>query len=294
MATDDSVKYLSANGQDAKWGSTVSTVGHQRIKPHSPYPSSNHPFNYSFTPDNGRILADEYQLIYIHEGQGSFVSAHKESTRIHSGQMIILFPGEWHSYCPDIRTGWHEYWIGFSGRHIDSLLRAGFFALDEPVVTTGFSGDIVMLYEQALRIAQNQSIGSQQILSGIVHLLLGYAYSRSRSAGIVNVGATRQINKAKDIIMDNYKTNLSPADVAAMVNMSYSWFRKMFKVYTGMSPFQYKENLRIQRSKDLLANTDKTSQEIAFEVGFNTPYHFCIVFRRHTGYSPLDFRRMFR
>lgn len=87
-------------------------------------------------------------------------------------------------------------------------------------------------------------------MSGIVHMLLGYAYLRSQSAGIVNAGATRQINKAKGIIMDNYNTDLSPEDVAAMVNMSYSWFRKIFKVYTGMSPSRYKENLRIQRSKE--------------------------------------------
>ena len=33
--------------------------------------------------------------------------------------MILLFPGEWHSYYPDSETGWDEYWVGFRGVHID-------------------------------------------------------------------------------------------------------------------------------------------------------------------------------
>lgn len=294
MNTNANVKYLSVSEQDLMWGMTVNTVGHQRIKSYAPYPSANHPFVYAFSPDKGRILIDEYQLIYISEGQGIFRSTHKKATKVKSGQMIILFPGEWHSYRPDRETGWYEHWIGFNGTHINQLIKAKFFKVEEPIVTVGLNEDIIKLYKQAAVISQEQSVGFQQMLAGIVHLLLGYAFSGNQLAGFMNAGITDQINEAKKIITKNYNNSLSPEKVAKMVNMSYSWFRKLFRKYTGFSPSQFKEELRIQKSKELLANTDMTSQEIAFEVGFNTPYHFCIIFKRKTGYAPLDFRKLVR
>ena len=41
--------------------------------------------------------------------------------------MILLFPGEWHSYYPDRETGWDEYWVGFRGIHIDKRVEKKFF-----------------------------------------------------------------------------------------------------------------------------------------------------------------------
>ena len=101
-----------------------------------------------------------------------------------------------------------------------------------------------------------------------------------------------QINTAKHLIAENYKTEITPKDIATKINMSYSCFRKVFKQYTGFSPSRYKEELRLQTSKELLANTTMTSQEIAFEVGFDTPYYFCILFKKRTGYSPLEYRNL--
>ena len=294
MNTDVNVKYLSASEQDVRWGLTINTVGHQRIKPHAPYPSSNHPFVYVFSPEKGRVLSDEYQLIYILEGQGTFKSAHKKSVQIKNGQMMMLFPGEWHSYQPDKETGWYEHWVGFSGTYIDNLTKEGFFSKENPVFNVGMNKEVTKLYKQAAIISQEQSAGFQQMLAGIVQLLLGYAYSGNKQAAFVDMKVADQISKAKNIIIENYNNDTSPEEVAAMLNMSYSWFRKLFRKYTGFSPSQFKEELRIQKSKELLANTDMSSKEIAYEVGFNTPYHFCILFKRKTGSSPLKFRKLAR
>lgn len=116
-------------------------------------------------------------------------------------------------------------------------------------------------------MAQEQTTGFQQILAGIVHLLLGYTYSEHKQNSFINMNVLDQINTAKHLIAENYKTEITPKDIATKINMSYSCFRKVFKQYTGFSPSRYKEELRLQTSKELLANTTMTSQEIAFEVG---------------------------
>ena len=74
--------------------------------------------------------------------------------------------------------------------------------------------------------------------------------------------------------------------------MSYSSFRRFFKQYTGFTPAQYVLELKINKSKELLTNTDSSCQEIAFEMGFNTPSHFNMIFKKKTGMTPHQYRVM--
>jgi len=51
--------------------------------------------------------------------------------------MFILFPDEWHIYHPDRRTGWQEFWIGFSGINIDNRVEGNFFKKQKPIFAVG-------------------------------------------------------------------------------------------------------------------------------------------------------------
>ena len=97
-------KYLLANERDALWGLTVSTIGYEHILPGDPYPNKGHADGYYFDVEKGRIL-NEYQLLYNPDGEGVFQSASCSPVRIKSGDMFLLFPGEWHSYHPDPKKG---------------------------------------------------------------------------------------------------------------------------------------------------------------------------------------------
>ncbi|SHE86856.1 AraC family transcriptional regulator [Dysgonomonas macrotermitis] len=291
MIEDNSihVKYLIANEQDLLWGLTVNTVGVQDIPPGSPYPLGSHPTRYLFSTEKGRIL-EEYQLLYITQGQGRFTSTSQKPVNVCEGNMFLLFPGEWHTYHPDQSTGWNEYWIGFQGINIDNRIQNGFFSKNKPVFNVGIREEIVQLYKQAIDIARDQHTGFQQMLAGIVNHLLGYAYSQDKYSLFEDLKVTNQINKAKIIMLEHYHTSILPEEVAQRVNMSYSWFRRIFKQYTGFAPAQYILELKIQKSKELLTNTMMTSQEVAFAVGFDNSDYFCSTFKRKTGYTPIKYR----
>ena len=101
--------YLHFTPRDEQWGIVCTTVGYQKMPPHSPYPPVNrHPDDYFFQKGLGRKL-NEYQLVYIVEGNGWFESEHCEKQIVHAGTIIMLFPGEWHHYAPNPNTGWKEY-----------------------------------------------------------------------------------------------------------------------------------------------------------------------------------------
>lgn len=283
------IKYLFTNERDVQWGLTINTVGYQQIEPGSSYPPQNHPTRYLFSTQKGRIL-DEYQLLYITHGQGKFISSNCKEIEISEGRMFILFPGEWHNYYPDTSTGWSEYWIGFKGVNIDNRIENDFFSRQKPVFKVGIQEEIVQLYKNAIVIAKEQKYGYQQMLAGIVNHLLGYAYSYDMQSSFDDVKIINQINKAKIIILENLNTTITPENIANELNMSYSWFRRVFKKYTGFSPAIYINELKIQKSKELLTNTDQTSREIAFEMGFDSPDYFCTIFKKKTGMTPIQYR----
>ena len=283
------LKYLIVNEQDLLWGLAVDSVGFQNISPFSPYPPGIHPSRYLFSPEKGRVL-DEYCLLYISKGKGNFTSDNHNQQPVEEGNMFLLFPGEWHSYKPDEQSGWNEYWIGFKGINIDNRVEHGFFNKQKPVFKVGISNDIVTLYEQAIKIANEQKPGYQQMLAGIVNNLLGLAYSLDKNQFLENPEVNNQINKAKIIIIENLFTGIKAEEIAEKINVSYSWFRRIFKEYTGIAPAQYIKELKIQKGKELLTNTSLSAKEIAFKIGFEDHEYFFTAFKKKTGMTPIQYR----
>jgi len=283
------IKYLITSEQDISWGLTINSVGFQHILKDSVYPPCNHPPRYLFSTSKGRIL-EEYQLLYIVQGKGYFSTEGQKRTEIKEGQMFLLFPGIWHSYHPRSDTGWDEYWIGFNGINMDNRVASGFFNTEKPVFNIGIREEIIQLYKHAIQIAMDQKSGYQQMLAGVVNHLLGYTYAFDKYSSFEDMHVINQINKAKIIMMENFNSGITPEDVAENVNMSYSWFRRIFKQYTGFAPIQYIQELKINKSKELLTNTTMMIKEIAFEVGFNKTEYFYTMFKKKTGYTPDKYR----
>ena len=190
-------KYLLANERDALWGLTVSTVGYEEIKPGDAYPTRGHADGYYFELERGREL-NEYQLLYLSEGEGVFHSATVREKIIREGDLFLLFPGEWHSYHPNAHTGWKSYWIGFKGRNMDDRGRAGFLTPQKPVYHVGFSDEIVRLYKEAYDSAVIEAAYSQQLMAGIVNHLIGIMYSLERNIQLSkNQTHVDMINRAR-------------------------------------------------------------------------------------------------
>ena len=66
-------KYLVATERDAQWGLVVNTVGYDEVGPDEEYPTNGHGDGYYFDVERGRTL-DEYQMLYLVEGEGVFSS----------------------------------------------------------------------------------------------------------------------------------------------------------------------------------------------------------------------------
>lgn len=287
-------KYLLATERDAEWGLTISTVGREEIAPGEAYPTKGHADGYYFDLQKGRIL-DEYQLLYQPEGEGVFSSAHLPETKIKAGDIFLLFPGEWHSYHPSGTKGWKSYWIGFKGKNIDDRVKAGFLSPEKPIYHVGYSNEIIALYEEAYKTAQEEAAFAQQTMAGIVNHLIGKMYSLERNI-VLSKDAKHvdMINKARLRISETLEDTLTIQEIAQELGISYSSFRQLFKEHTGFAPALYQQNLKLQRAKELLSTTDESIKEIAYRLNFESPDYFSAKFKNQTGMKPSDFRNMTR
>ena len=285
-------KYLVVNPRDVQWGLTVNTVGYEEIGVADTYPTRGHADGYYFDIDKGRVL-NEYQLLYITEGEGVFNSAHAKDVPLKAGDLFLLFPGEWHTYYPTGKHGWKSYWIGFKGKNVDDRVKAGFLSVDKPIYHVGFSADIIRLYEEAYKRAQEEAPYLHQILAGIVNHLVGLMYALERSMEL-SKDHTRvdMINLARLRIRESLEVDLTIQQVAEDLGVSYSNFRKLFKEFTGISPALYQQDLRLQRAKELLATTTLSIKEIAYRLRFESPDYFSSKFKIKTGKKPSEFRNM--
>ncbi len=84
--------------------------------------------------------------------------------------------------------------------------------------------------------------------------------------------------------------NITIGGIAESLGMSESYFHKLFREYTGTTPYQYLLNLRINAAQSLLVSTDHQIKYIAYTVGFNSVSHFITHFKKATGYTPTEYR----
>ena len=283
-------KYLIATERDAQWGLTISTVGYEEISPGDDYPTKGHADGYYFDLQKGRTL-NEYQLLYLTEGEGIFRSTNQKPTRIKEGDLFLLFPGEWHTYHPNPRTGWKSHWIGFKGKNMDDRVTAGFLKPEKPIYHVGYSFVLESLYQRALDEATKENAYSQQLMAGIVNHLIGMMYSLERNIELnKNHLHVDMINRARLRIRESLESDLTIQKIAEDLGVSYSNFRKLFKEYTGLSPATYQQDLRLLRAKELLSTTDLTIKEIAYRLNFESPDYFSAKFKAKMGCKPSEAR----
>ena len=90
-----------------------------------------------------------------------------------------------------------------------------------------------------------------------------------------------------DYIKENYmNSSLSMDSMASLMNMSYSYFSRVFKEKAGPSFSAYLAAFRMERAKELLENTGMTVKQIAENVGFNDSGTFIRAYKKYYKQTP--------
>ncbi|HBY71774.1 MAG TPA: hypothetical protein DEG06_05970, partial [Lachnospiraceae bacterium] len=97
----------------------------------------------------------------------------------------------------------------------------------------------------------------------------------------------------KKYIEVNYRSPITVETIAENFHFSTSYISRIFRKYHGIPPFQYLLSLRMEEAKQLIMNNDDLNISLIAEmVGYSDPHYFSRIFRKTTGMSPSEFKRM--
>lgn len=103
--------------------------------------------------------------------------------------------------------------------------------------------------------------------------------------------AQSKLKQVVEYIHQHLATDLSLEDIARQSGMSQSHFSRLFKQSTGLSPWQYVIQRRVEVAKQLLKKPELTIEKISARLGFNSHSQFTIFFQKYTSISPKEYRR---
>jgi AraC-like DNA-binding protein len=281
--------YLPDQYAGSIWGCVTTSTGYAAVPPGCPYPPHRHPMDHHFTWSKGRVL-QAYQIIFISEGAGVFESEHGIHQRIEGGTVLLLFPGVWHRYLPDINTGWVEHWMECRGAAFDEAARQGIIRPERAVLHTGLAPDLVQCFDRCHTLAQRGALANQDVLSTLgLHLLSVLGRLQREERGFERA-IDEVVERAHALIALRCQEPLDLNKLSTELGVSYSHLRHAFKARLGISPKQCYLQVRLQKAQDLLVNTGKSVKEIAEILGFESAFHLSKQFKERTGNAPSTWR----
>lgn len=104
----------------------------------------------------------------------------------------------------------------------------------------------------------------------------------------------KMVAKIKDFVEEHLDQDLALADLAAVTNLSPTYFLRSFKQATGQTPHRYVMERRVLRARQRIEATDLPLADIAYDCGFSSQSHMTDVFKSHMNTSPGRYRRLIR
>ena len=106
-----------------------------------------------------------------------------------------------------------------------------------------------------------------------------------------NIQESRLIQMVKKIICEKYSdSGLGVSSIAEEINVSSAYLSSLFKIETGDNLVKYITKYRVNKSKELLSQSNMKVSDISAAVGYINASYYISIFRNHEGCSPVQYR----
>jgi len=244
------------------------------------------------------IHEDSLEICYLENGYQTYVVDQKEF-HLKGGDAFVTFPNEIHGSGHFVVEKASLYWIQIQTFNIRNLLdlpsKDSEFLIDRLnfLPLRNFKGNQRWkeIFENifALRGSRDKDYCCLKLRQLVVDLLLD-CIELSGKGTKANSAIDLDIEKSLGFIHKNIDQVFSVKDVADSCFLSESHFKSKFKKNIGISPLDYIQRKKIERSKELIRAGKLSLTEIATHLGFSSSQYFSTVFKKYTGKMPSKFK----
>lgn len=104
---------------------------------------------------------------------------------------------------------------------------------------------------------------------------------------------SQYIQDAINYIQNHLSENITLKSIALYAHVNDSYLSRTFKKECGYSITEYITTLRIEKAKELLTNSNVLTYEVSEQIGISDPSYFSLLFKKHTGLTPKEYRNQF-
>ena len=101
------------------------------------------------------------------------------------------------------------------------------------------------------------------------------------------------IRQATDYLYSHYFEEIRAENISENLGINPNYLQRIFKQNTGSTIVDFLNNIRMEKAKELLAGTDIAIADLCIYVGINSRQYFSHLFKKHTGVSPITFRKTY-
>ncbi len=230
-------------------------------------------------------------LQYVTDGEGTFECGGK-SYPLAKNTLFLLQKDTHVKYYAKKGNPYRYYWVSFSGVYADILLTQSGLSPSSPVRVVS---DPVMkrsfkrIYD-CLKFSQTQNkldCSLQPKILAAFYEIFGVLLENRSAARPYS--ANEQINRAVDIMNNEYPDGISITDVCEKLFLNRTYFSVLFRKYMEIPPGEYLLNLRFSEACKLLKQTSLSVQAVAEAVGM-APNAFFKLFKARLHTTPMRYR----
>ena len=231
-----------------------------------------------------------YHYLQSEEGSGHMIIQGKEYS-LEEGEGVLIAPFIRHAYSKKTEV-WITSFATFTGTLENSISKivgnkpAIFIEKEEGVQIQTLLSNIMERYEK-------QPLDTKSLSIDCYHLLMYF----------VNSGYNQDLEKEPlylqyvvPVIKEieaHYDTQITVQELSNLIYITPQYLSRLFRRFLGCSVYEYLTTYRMNKAKELLLMDGKMEiQQIAQRVGFSDTSHFIAIFKKITGYTPLEFRKL--
>jgi len=223
---------------------------------------------------------------------------------IGAGDVLLLFPGQWHRYQPSRGSGWKEYWLSWNGERLYRLMKKGLLDPNRGVLSVKKNNDIIVAFEKILNHVQAHPAENSNILSAYAMEVLTLAMDNVKTEEVPKDTAVPEeyahsvddpiIFKTLQMIWNHSYRDFRVDNLTKVLPVTRRTLERKFKQTLGYSIGTEITRCRLERAKHLLANTTLPIKHITLAVGFSSTDWMGKAFHHKLGISPSQYRKNFQ
>jgi len=234
-----------------------------------------------------------FQWIQCSHGEGQILIDNKTYS-VKENQGMFLYPDIPHEY-KAVKEPWIVDWIDFAGSQVTSICKL--LQINNSCILNTTNSEILLAkMRQIYAIADSNNPTKQLECSAFIYDLLVTLHKHAFKPN--DASMQNQFSKLQPVIEYihlNYHRYITLEELAELIHVTPEHLCYLMKKFLKVRPFEYITNIRINKSKELLIdNRNLKIKEIARMVGYEDASYFCTVFKKFTGCSPGEFKRLFR